>query len=520
MRIKLARHWLAALALALLVGLPTAALAQDDDTGSVPTPTAVADDAAKAADDAKEEVEKTAEELAAEKAAAEEKAKQEAAKAKIFEDAEITEELFTVNNLWIMIAAMLVFIMHLGFAMVESGLTRAKNTVNILFKNTMIPCIGIVMYAICGWLIMYPGAGHEESIIPNVFNFGFGIGAGGEYYDGDVAGGYSYEGITPAYNTGYTVWTDFLFQAMFAATCATIVSGAVAGRIKLMPFLIFSVLFVGILYPMTGSWEWGEGWLDDMDFADFAGSTLVHGVGGAGALAGALILGPRLGKYAKDGTVQPIPGHNMPLVTIGVFLLWFGWFGFNGGSELSAFGPGVSYVLVTTTLAACGGCFAATALSWGMGGKPDLTMSLNGILAGLVGITAGPDTCNWIEALLGVGAVSGAICYFSVLFFDKIKIDDPVGAISVHGVCGLYGTLCVAIWGDMSMFGVQLIGAVSCMAVAFVFAAVVFSVLKMTIGIRVSEEEELEGLDLGEHDMSAYPDFQRTYIKSYHAREI
>jgi len=433
---------------------------------------------------------------------------------------EVSEEMFTVNNLWIMIAAMLVFIMHLGFAMVESGLTRAKNTVNILFKNTMIPMIGIVMYAVCGWLIMYPGAGHEESMIPNVFDFGFGIGAGGEFYDGDVNGGYSYENITPAYNTGYTVWTDFLFQAMFAATAATIVSGAVAGRIKLLPFLIFSTLFVGILYPITGSWEWGEGWLDDMDFADFAGSTLVHAVGGAGALAGALILGPRLGKYAKDGTVQPIPGHSMPLATIGVFLLWFGWFGFNGGSELSAFAPGVSYVLVTTTIAACGGGLACGITSWIVGGKPDLSMALNGILAGLVGITAGPDTPNWIEAFLGVGAVSGVLCYFSVMFFDKIRVDDPVGAISVHGVCGIYGTLCVAIFGDMSMLGVQALGAISCVAVAFVFAAVVFAILKATIGLRVSEQEELEGLDLGEHDMSAYPDFQRTYIKSYHAREI
>jgi Amt family ammonium transporter len=433
-----------------------------------------------------------------------------------WEAADISEEMFTVNNLWIMLAGCMVFIMHLGFACVESGLTRAKNTVNILFKNMMIVMIGIVMYGVCGWLIMYPGGGHEESMIANVFDFGFGIGAGGEFY----SDGYDYEGLTPAYNPGYTVWTDFFFQAMFAATAATIVSGAVAGRIKLLPFLIFSTLFVGLLYPTTGSWEWGEGWLDDMDFADFAGSSLVHAVGGFGALAGALVLGPRLGKYGADGTVQPIPGHSMPLVMIGVMLLWFGWFGFNGGSELSAFAPGVSYVLVTTTMAACGGGLSAAIISWIFGGKPDLTMGLNGILAGLVGITAGPDTANWIEALLGVGAVSGAIVYFSVLFFDKIKVDDPVGAISVHGVCGIYGTLCVAIWGDFSMFGVQLIGTLAISATAFVFALIVFLALKFTIGLRVSEEEEIEGLDLGEHDMSAYPDFQRTYIKSYHAREI
>ncbi|MEM1213508.1 MAG: ammonium transporter [Planctomycetota bacterium] len=454
---------------------------------------------------------------------------EEAGPAFDWDSADVSEEMFTVNNLWIMIAGCLVFIMHLGFAMVESGLTRAKNTVNILFKNVMIVMIGIVMYGVCGWLIMYPGAGHEESTIPNYFNFGFGIGAGGSFYDGDVGGGYGYTDadgnvtfsmLTPEYNSGYTVWTDFFFQAMFAATAATIVSGAVAGRIKLLPFLIFSTLFVGLLYPTTGSWEWGEGWLDDMDFADFAGSSLVHAVGGFGALAGALVLGPRLGKYAKDGTLQPIPGHSMPLATIGVFLLWFGWFGFNGGSELSAFAPGVSYVLVTTTMAACGGGLTAGIVSWIVGGKPDLTMALNGILAGLVGVTAGPDTCTWIEALLGVGAVSGVIVYFSVLFFDKIKIDDPVGAISVHGVVGIYGTLCVAIWGDMSMFGVQLLGTLVISATAFVFALIVFSILKFTIGLRVSEEEEIEGLDLGEHDMSAYPDFQRTYIKSYHAREI
>lgn len=435
------------------------------------------------------------------------------------EPSEVSMEMFTVNNLWVLIAGMLVFIMHLGFAMVESGLTRAKNTVNILFKNTMIPMIGIVMYGVCGWMIMYPG--DTFNIIPNVLSFGFGIG------EGTYGDGLAIDNHNQAYYEGrYTMWTDFFFQAMFAATCCTIVSGAVAGRIKLLPFLIFVVLFAGILYPITGSWEWGGGWLDDRDFADFAGSTLVHGVGGAGALAGALILGPRLGKYAKDGSVQPIPGHSMPLVTIGVFLLWFGWFGFNGGSELSANPLGVSYVVVTTTMAACGGGISCAIVSWILGGKPDLTMALNGILAGLVGITAGPDVPTWWEAFLVVGVVSGILCYFAVLFFDKIKIDDPVGAISVHGVCGVYGTLAVAFSAlftqgiDFGQLGIQALGAFSCLALAFVFAAVVFSILKATIGLRVSEAEEIEGLDLGEHDMSAYPDFQRTYIKSYHAREI
>ncbi|MEX2215350.1 MAG: ammonium transporter [Phycisphaeraceae bacterium] len=420
---------------------------------------------------------------------------------------------FRTNNLWIMIAAMLVFIMHLGFAMVESGLTRAKNTVNILFKNTLIPCIGLVMYATCGWLIMYPG---DNWIISDIFAFGLGIGGGPK---GDLAGN------SPAYGPGtYTVWTDFLFQGMFAATCATIVSGAMVERVKLLPFLIFTVLFVGILYPITGSWKWGGGWLADMGFTDYAGSTLVHAVGGAGALAGSLILGPRIGKYAKDGTVQPIPGHSMPLATIGVFLLWFGWFGFNGGSELSAAPDGVSWVLVTTCLAAAGGGISAAAVTWIMGGKPDLSMTLNGILAGLVGITAGPDVPSWLGAFVICGVIPGIIVYYSVLFIDKLKIDDPVGAISVHGVCGIYGTLAVAFSGafegNFGNFSVQLIGTLACFATAFIFAFVVFSVLKATIGLRVSPEEEIEGLDLGEHDMAAYPDFQQTYIKSYHAREV
>ncbi|MEM6393030.1 MAG: ammonium transporter [Planctomycetota bacterium] len=429
---------------------------------------------------------------------------------------------FRTNNLWIMIAGCLVFIMHLGFAMLEAGLTRAKNTVNILFKNVMVVMIGITMYAVCGWLVMYPG--DDNVIIDGYFAFGLGIGGGGVYTGDGNEAAYFVDSLSPAYYPGYTVWTDFFFQAMFAATCCTIVSGAVAGRIKLLPFLIFCIPFVGIVYCTVGYWKWGGGWLDAMGFADFAGSTLVHAVGGAGALAGAIVLGPRLGKYAKDGTLQPIPGHSMPLATIGVFLLWFGWFGFNGGSELSADPGGVSYVLVTTTLAACGGGIAAALVSWVVGGKPDLSMALNGILAGLVGITAGPDVPSWIGAFVINGAIAGVIVYFSVLFFDKIKIDDPVGAISVHGVCGIYGTLAVAFAGafegNFGNFGVQLIGAVAGVVFAFVAALIFFLILKFTIGLRVSEEEEIEGLDLGEHDMSAYPDFQRTYIKSYHAREI
>ncbi|QQE13936.1 ammonium transporter [Planctomycetota bacterium] len=436
-----------------------------------------------------------------------------------FKETGVTVEMFTINNLWIMIAATLVFIMHLGFACVETGLTRAKNTINILFKNTMIPCIGLLTYAICGWKIMYPG---EDWIIPNVFAFNLGI-----LGDGTVGVGE----LTAKYNAGYTIWTDFLFQGMFAATAATIVSGAVAGRIKLAPFLIFSTLFVAISYPITGSWQWGAGWLSDLGFYDFAGSTLVHAVGGAGALIGALILGPRLGKYAKDGSMNPIPGHNIPLATIGVFLLWFGWFGFNGGSVLSADAAGVSTVLVTTALAAAGGGLTAGITSWALGGKPDITMGLNGILAGLVGITAGPDLMQWWEAAFLIGPISGALVFFSVLLFDKIKIDDPVGAISVHLVCGIFGTLACGIFGSRGLYGngdhagglqlwYQFVGVAAVVGFSLISSGVLFVVIKSMFGLRVSEYEEIEGLDLGEHDMSAYPDFQRTYIKSYHAREI
>ncbi len=424
---------------------------------------------------------------------------------------------FVTSNLWIMLAGCLVFIMHLGFACVESGLTRAKNTVNILFKNVMIVMIGIVMYGVCGWMIMYPGSW----IFEGVFALGYGIGGGAK---GSEDWASNLLNNTPIYNSGYTVWTDFFFQAMFCATCCTIVSGAVAGRIKLLPFLLFCIPFSGVVYAVTGSWQWGGGWLAEAGFTDFAGSSLVHGVGGAGALAGALLLGPRLGKYAKDGTVQPIPGHSMPLVAIGVFLLWFGWFGFNGGSELSANPEGVSWVLVTTVMAACGGGLACAITSWIMGGKPDLSMALNGILAGLVGVTAGPHVPSWLGALVICGAVPGVLCYFSVLTLDKLRIDDPVGAISVHGVCGIYGTLAVAFSGAFEgNFGditIQAIGAFMIFATAFVAALIIFGILKVVMGIRVSEAEEIEGLDLGEHDMSAYPDFQRTYIKSYHAREI
>jgi Amt family ammonium transporter len=403
-------------------------------------------------------------------------------------------EMFTTNNLWMMIATFLVFIMHLGFASVEAGLCQAKNCVNILFKNTAIPLIGILLYAAWGFNLMYPG---EAWKVGTFLGFGgFGVGT-------DAAG------LTSDYNPGYTYWTDFLFQAMFAATAATIVSGAVAERVKFMPFLVFTVLFVGVLYPITGSWKWGGGWADEMGLYDFAGSTVVHAVGGFGALAGVILLGPRLGKYRPDGSVKPIPGHSMPLATIGVFLLFLGWYGFNGGSVLSADPALVSLVFVTTTLAACAGGLAAMVTSNIVGGKPDLSMALNGILAGLVGITAGADQMGIMSSIV-IGLIAGVLVVLSVVFLDKMRIDDPVGAISVHGVCGIWGTLAVGIFGNLAggeQFMHQLIACVAFIATSFVFAFVVFAALKYTVGIRVSPQEEMEGLDIGEHGMKAYPDF-------------
>jgi len=401
----------------------------------------------------------------------------------------VTPGQFTANNVWMMLAAGLVFIMHLGFATLESGLTRAKNTTNILFKNTFIVSVGILTYALCGFNLMYPGD------FNGYFAFaGFGLGAG-----------YDAAANTPAYaDGGYTYWTDFLFQAMFAATAATIVSGAVAERIKLSSFLIFATIFVALVYTIAGSWNWGGGFLDAMGFHDFAGSTLVHSVGGWGALAGVLLLGPRIGKYVK-GQMHPIPGSNMPLAAIGVFLLWLGWFGFNGGSVLSA-DPGMtSFVLVTTCLAASAGAIAAMMTSWIIASKPDLSMVLNGILAGLVGITAGADTVSITGSVI-IGAVAGVLVVGSVMFFDRVRLDDPVGAISVHLTCGIWGTLAVGIFSTSPdhSFLIQLWGVICYGIFTFTCALAIFGVLKATMGIRVSEEEELEGLDLAEHGMHAY----------------
>lgn len=401
------------------------------------------------------------------------------------------DAMFTVNNTWMLISTFLVFIMHLGFASLEAGLTQSKNTVNILFKNVSIVAIGILTYAVCGFNLMYPGE----------FNGYFGFAGFG------ITNPIGSAGLIGYADGAYTYFTDFIFQAMFAATAATIVSGAVAERIKLSSFLIFSTVYVAIIYPVAGSWKWGAGWLDQLGFYDFAGSTLVHSVGGWAALVGAILVGSRIGKYGQNGRIKPILGHNMPLATIGVFLLWFGWYGFNGGSVLSADPGGVSLVFVTTTLAAAAGIIGAMITSWYVSKKPDLSMILNGSLAGLVGITAGADVISPMNSVL-VGFIAGIIVVLSVIQLDKLKIDDPVGAISVHLVCGIWGTLAVGVFSAEHSLSVQALGVVAYGLFCLIGSALIFTVLKYSIGLRVSEDEEILGLDIGEHDMESYAGFQ------------
>jgi Amt family ammonium transporter len=408
-------------------------------------------------------------------------------------------EILTINNVWMMICTALVFFMHLGFAFLEIGLTRQKNTINILFKNLFIITSGLLLYCFVGFNLMYPGFGEGSAGI-----FGFaGFGLSSPLTD---AGS-----LDLAYNEGYTYWTDFLFQGMFAATAATIVSGAVAERMKILPFMIFTIIYVGFVYPVAGSWKWGGGFLQTLEtpFYDFAGSTLVHSVGGWAALVAVYLLGARIGKF-KNGKAQAIPGHNIPLATAGVLILWLGWFGFNGGSVLSA-DPGLtSLTLVTTCLAAAAGGVIAALVSTIMYKNLDLTMFLNGILGGLVGITAGADQMSPTDAIL-IGAIAGAIIVFAVSLIDKLKLDDPVGAIAVHLVCGIWGTLAVGLFGNLAgvdQFISQLIGVGSYAVFCIVSSFIIIFTLKKTIGIRVSEKEELEGLDTHEHGMNAYPDFR------------
>ena len=409
---------------------------------------------------------------------------------------------FSLTNLWIVIATGLIFIMHLGFATLETGLTRPKNTINILFKTVFIICMGVLVYAVWGFHAMYP---HGHWLIPGLLALGHPI------YGSFASPADQVAYLTSVYGS-YTYWTDFLFQAMFAATAVTIVSGAVAERIRLGSFLILATVLGLIVYPITGSWGWGGGWMQEAfqrwfgsAFHDFAGSTFVHAFGGYASLAAVLVLGTRRGKYV-DGQIRPIPGHNIPLAAIGVFVLFFGWFGFNGGSILSTDPAALSHVILATTIAGCMGGMTATFTSWILLRSPDLTMMLNGILAGLVGITAGADQISIWGAVI-VGGIAGVIVVFAVLILDRIHVDDPVGAIPVHAVCGNWGTIAVGIFGS-GKFLPQLLGTAAVSLFVFVSTLVVCWVLKAVIGLRVSEEEELEGLDLGEHGMEAYPYFQ------------
>lgn len=397
-----------------------------------------------------------------------------------------------------MVCTALVFFMHSGFAFLEIGLTRQKNTINILFKNIFIITVGLLMYYIGGFNLMYPGE----------FN-GF-LGFSGFGLETDAAG------LTAEYaNGGYTYWTDFLFQGMFAATAATIVSGAVAERIKIGSFMLFTIIYVGLVYPIVGSWQWGGGFLytlggDEAGFYDFAGSTLVHSVGGWGAFIAIWLLGARIGKFGEDGKPRAIPGHNLPMATAGVLILWLGWFGFNGGSVLSADPATTSLVLTTTSLAAAAGGVGAFATSTLAYRNFDLTMFLNGILGGLVGITAGADLMSPNEAVL-IGLIAGGVIVAGIALIDRVQLDDPVGAVTVHLICGIWGTLAVGIFGQkagMEQLKYQLTGIAAAGIFCCISAFLIIFTLKKTVGIRVDRQEELEGLDLHEHGMDSYPDFR------------
>jgi Amt family ammonium transporter len=404
--------------------------------------------------------------------------------------------ILTINNVWMMVCTALVFFMHLGFSFLEIGLTRQKNTINILFKNFFVITVGLLLYCIGGFNLMYPG--FEDGDMGLLKFAGFGITAP----EGGMGFGYA--------DGGYTWWTDFLFQGMFAATAATIVSGAVAERIKLSGFMLFAVLYVGLVYPIVGAWKWGGGFLDAWGFYDFAGSTLVHSVGGWGALITIYLLGARIGKFDKDGKPKALPGHNLPIASAGVFILWLGWFGFNGGSVLSADPELTSLTLVTTSLAAAAGGVAAAFFSNLLYKNFDLTMFMNGVLGGLVGITAGADQMSPNDAIL-IGLIAGIIVVLGIALIDKLKLDDPVGAVAVHLICGIWGTLAVGIFGAMAGFDqflVQLIGVGIVGAFCVTTSFIILMIVKATTGLRVDKEEEINGLDLSEHGMEAYADFR------------
>ncbi|MCW7463333.1 ammonium transporter [Leptospira limi] len=412
-----------------------------------------------------------------------------------------------LDTLWVLVAGMLVFFMNAGFALVESGFAQSKNTVNILAKNFIVFAAATFSYWAIGWGLMF-GDGTPFYATDGLFFLG-GL-------DNSPAIGDEYKGVYSSMNwTGVPLLAKFFFQLVFAATAATIVSGAVAERIKFHSFLIFSFILVAVMYPFTGHWVWGGGWLAGLGFHDFAGSTVVHSVGGWAALAGAIVLGARKGKFLPDGRIKPILGHNMTSAALGTLILWLGWFGFNPGSTMGV-GDGsvMSHVIVTTNISAALGALASTVTAWIILKKPDLGMILNGTLAGLVGITAPCAIVSPTSAAI-IGAVSGVLVVLSVLFFDKMKIDDPVGATSVHLVCGIWGTLAVAIFGyegapagvEVPSIVTQIYGILAIGGFTFVVSLILWFVLKLAGGIRVSEEEELSGLDLGEHGAEAYPDF-------------
>ncbi|MHC4118633.1 MAG: ammonium transporter [Planctomycetota bacterium] len=405
------------------------------------------------------------------------------------------EVQLNINIVWTCIAAFLVFFMQAGFAMVEAGFTRAKNAVNILMKNLMDFSVGTIAFFLIGFGLMF---GKSNGLFGTTL---FGL-----------------SGVEPG---GDWNWTFLIFQTVFAATAATIVSGAMAERTRFVGYLAYSFFITLLIYPIFGSWAWGGlldggGWLEKLGFLDFAGSTVVHSIGGWLALAGAIVLGPRVGKYGPDGKPKAIMGHNIPLAALGVFILWFGWFGFNPGSTTTGDGS-IGYIAVTTNLAAAAGAIVAMIVSWAVMKKPDASMALNGALAGLVSITAPCDGVTPVGAIL-IGAVGGALVVFSVLFIDRIlKVDDPVGAVSVHGVCGAWGTIAAGLFntesglfygGGVKQLGVQLLGVGSAFVWAFGLGLVLFVAIKKTIGLRVTAEEEAKGLDIGEHGMEAYSGFQ------------
>ena len=415
---------------------------------------------------------------------------------------QVLELQYALDTFYFLVSGALVMWMAAGFSMLEAGLVRSKNTAEILTKNVALFAISCIMYMICGYQIMYGGGFMLDGI------------AGGETLVADALAASKENGFGG--DSVYSSASDFFFQVVFVATAMSIVSGAVAERMKLWSFLVFAVVMTGVIYPLEGAWTWngddvfGLYNLGDLGFSDFAGSGIVHMAGAAAALAGVLLLGARKGKYAADGTVTPIPGANLPLATLGTFILWMGWFGFNGGSVLKlgdiASANSVAMVFVNTNAAAAGGAIAALIAARVLFGKADLTMLLNGALAGLVAITAEPSTPTPLIATL-FGAAGGVLVVFSIVFLDKIKIDDPVGAISVHGTCGFLGLMLVPVTnGDVSFSG-QLIGAATIFGWVFVTSFVTWFILKMIMGIRVSEEEEYEGVDIGECGLEAYPEF-------------